>query len=194
MKLVICEGPGDVSVISGLAKASGLTDMSFEYYGGRNKLEAFLRELPKRPDFTRREVESLAVTIDAEQNGAASWQKVQNAIRQGFGIELTTRSVFQGDSPKIGGFVIAGSDDKGMLEDLCLASVQDKPGFPCLAEYFRCLVEKTERKEYHAKAKFRAWMASQSDFELHAGKAADKGYLPWDSAAFDSLRQFLKAL
>jgi hypothetical protein len=194
MKLVICEGADDAAVVSELCIASGIAGITVEHYGGRSNLEAFLRELPKRPDFARGEVESLGVTIDADTNGAASWQKLQNAVQQGIGVQLTTRGTFVSTAPKIGGFVVARPDDTGMLEDMCLAAVQGKPGYPCLEEYFRCLAEKTERKQYLAKAKFRAWMASQSDFDLRTGKAAAKGYLPWDNTAFDPLRQFLKAL
>lgn len=194
MKLVICEGPGDQSVIQGLCQFAGLECIRVENCGGRTNLESYLRELPKRPEFTRNEVSSLAIIIDAEVNASNSWRKIANAVHQSFQVSLEREGGFTGSPLRIGGFVVSAGDGTGMIEDLCLQAVANQPGFPCLDEYFRCLAEKTGKATYPAKAKFRAWMASQSDFDLRVGKAADKGYLPWDSPAFGPLREFLAEL
>ena len=194
MKLVLCEGKEDMRVVLGLCAASNIVGLTVEECGGRNKLEGVLREMPKRPEFTRGEVESLAVMIDAETSNDASWQKIQNAVHLGFGYHPPTHGEFAGESLKIAGFVISGKEGVGMLEDLCLEAVSHLPGYSCLEEYFRCLAGKTEVKEYHAKARFRAWMASQKDFELGVSLAAGKGYVPWESPAFDPLRVFLRSL
>jgi hypothetical protein len=194
MKLVLCEGQDDEAVIRGLCEARGLRDLKVGPYSGRNKLASVLGELPKRPEFTRQEVESLGITLDANGDGNAAWQLLCDAVRGSFNLSLTERGLFVGAKPRIGGFIVSGPDGKGMLEDLCLASVSDKPGYPCLEAYFRCLTERTGRKDYHSKAKFRAWMASQSQYELYVGKAAVEGYLPFDHAAFNSLAQFLAAM
>ncbi len=194
MKLVICEGEDDRSVIQGLCQFSKLENIQVEHCGGRTNLESYLRELPKRPEFTRNEVAGLAIVIDAETSAANSWQKIVNGVRQSFCIALDREGDFTGTPMRIGGFVVSADDGTGMIEDLCLQAVASQPGFECLEEYFRCLSEKTGSAGYPAKAKFRAWMASQSDFDLRVGRAADKGYLPWDSIAFEPLRQFLAKL
>lgn len=194
MKFVLCEGQDDVAVIQGICQFSGITGVVAEHCRGRDNLENYLCEMPKRPEFTRGEVESLAVIIDAEEAAASSWQKIANAVRLSFQVSLTESGVFAGSAPKIGGYVICGQGDKGMIEDLCLEAVSDQPGYSCLQEYFKCLADKTGRADYLAKAKFRAWMASQSDFDLRVGMAAQKGHLPWESQAFDPLREFLRKL
>jgi len=81
-----------------------------------------------------------------------------------------------------------------MIEDLCLQAVSDLPEYACMLKYFDCLKENTEKKEYHSKAKFRAWMAAQEDYELYVGLAAGKGYIPWESPAFSSLKDLLNKL
>jgi hypothetical protein len=192
MKIVLCEGKEDLLVVRSICNASGIGGITVETCLGRNNLESYLREIPKRPEFTRGEVESLAVLIDAEKSGASAWQKIQNAVKLGFGVQLQNQGDFLGESPRIAGFVISGADGNGMLEDLCLEAVSGRAGYPCLLQYFKCLAEKTEVQEYHAKAKFRAWMASQTDFELGVSLAADKGYIPWESPSFDPLRGFLR--
>lgn len=195
MKIVLCEGQDDVAVIQGICQFSGITGVVAEHCRGRDNLEGYLREMPKRPEFTRGEVESLAVIIDAEESATNSWQKIANAVRLSFQISLTEPGAFAGSAPKIGGYVICGQgDDKGMIEDLCLQAVSDQPGYSCLQEYFKCLADKTGKSGYLAKARFRAWMASQADFDLRVGMAAQKGHLPWDNKAFDTLRELLQKL
>jgi len=194
MKLLLCEGPDDEAVVRGLCKDRGVNGLTVEPYLGRDNLANVLSELPKRPESARQEVESLGITLDANGDGNAAWQLLRDAVRGSFGVSLTQRGVFMGTKPKIGGFIVSGPDGKGMLEDLWLASESDKPGYPCLEAYFRCLTESTGRKDYHSKAKFRAWMASQLNYDLYVGKAAEEGDLPFAKAAFNPLAQFLAAM
>ncbi|MBI4325854.1 MAG: hypothetical protein HY674_11395 [Chloroflexi bacterium] len=194
MKLVLCEGKDEVAVIKGLCEASGLSGLTVEPIQGKDRLREVLAELPKRPEFARMDVESLGILLDAGQDPAALWMKLRQDVQATLGFALTDQAVFAGERPKVAGLLVGGKDGHGMLEDTCLQAVSDHPGFPSLEDYFRCLVERTERKEYHAKARFRAWMASQSEYEFHVGKAAEKDFLPWGNPAFDRLRQFLKNL
>jgi hypothetical protein len=194
MKLVLCEGPDDEAVIRGLCKDRRVAGLTIEPYLGRDNLANVLSELPKRPEFTREEVVSLGITLDANGDGDAAWRLLCDAVRGSFNVALAQRGSFVGAKLRIGGFIVSRPDGKGMLEDLCLASVSDQLGYPCLEAYFKCLTERTGRKDYHSKAKFRAWMASQSDYELYVGKAAVEGYLPFGHAAFNPLAQFLAAM
>ena len=194
MKLVLCEGGDDLEVVQCLCQARELAQFKIESFGGKDNLGNVLEALPKRPEFSRGEVDGLAIILDADASSAAAWQKIQDAVQKNFGVSLSHPGVFAGQAPRIAGFIVSGPNGEGMLEDLCLHSVSNRPGYQCLTEYFRCLAEKTEKKEYHSKGKFRAWMASQSDYELHVGKAASKGYLPWESRAFDPLAAFLASV
>jgi hypothetical protein len=81
-----------------------------------------------------------------------------------------------------------------MIEDLCLQSVAQEPEFPCVDRYFECISERSTRKEFSSKAKFRVWMASHSDHEYYIGKAAEAGYFPWENEVFSPIRAFLQKL
>jgi hypothetical protein len=194
MKLVLCEGLDEVAVIGGLCAASGIAGLTIEPFNGRNQLRDVLKELTKRPEFVRREIESLGILLDADTDPSAAWQKLRHDVQAALGLDLPERGAFLGERPSVAGFLIHGPDGRGMLEDLCLEAVGDQPGFPCVEDYFRCLAERTGKPAYHAKARFRAWMASQSDFDLRVGKAAEKGLMPWANPAFDRLREFLNRL
>jgi hypothetical protein len=194
MKLVLCEGNDEVSVLRELCGARGIPDLTFEPYKGRDNLPNVLRELPKRPEYAQQQIECLAILLDANGNPNGAWQRVLDGVREYLGVRLSERGLFVGDKPSIAGYIVAGPDGTGMLEDLCLMALKRVPGFDCLDQYFACLSEKTDRKDYHAKAKFRAWMSAQSDFDLRLGLAAAKGYVPWGSSAFDPLAQFLASI
>ena len=79
-----------------------------------------------------------------------------------------------------------------MIEDLCLLSVSNRPEFPCVDEYFQCIAQRSGRQGFSSKARVRVWMASHVDYEYYVGKAAEKGYWPWESPVFDSLKEFLR--
>ena len=193
MKLIICEGQDDQSVIEGLLSHAGIAGIRIESCGGVPKFNDYLRGLPKRGDFVRREVEALGIVLDADQSRATCWQRIQDRVREAFGVELKAECEWEGNRPRIGAF-IAGAGTAGTLEDLALEAAGGQNGFRCLDAYFRCLSDETGQTRYSGKARFRAWMASQSDHDLRLGKAATGGYIPWDSNAFDSLRQFLVGL
>lgn len=193
MKFVVCEGGDDQAVIEGLARHAGLKDIRVEGCGGVDNFGQYLRGLPQRPEFTRREVSALGIVLDADRDRAARWQQIRERVREAFHVDLAAESVFAGTHPKISALITAVGD-QGTLEDVVLEAVRDQRGYRCLEEYFRCLAAETGRPAYPAKARFRAWMASQADYDLRVGKAAIAGYIPWEAPTFAGLRAFLRAL
>src|SRR6266480_1430046 len=126
MKLVLCEGKDDIAVVDGLCVHSKITGLSLEQYGGRDKLQQVVSSLPIRPEFTRRELESLAILIDAEKDRDASFQKVRDIIRKTFDVVVEKPGIFAGSMPRVAGFVVCDDKGRGMLEDVCLKSVSDR--------------------------------------------------------------------
>lgn len=194
MNLVLCEGDDDAAVIKGLCSAAEITNLRIEQLGGKDRLRNHLLQLPKRTEFVTKGVDRVGIVLDADLSRASSWQKLRANVFDAFKVKLDEEGVLHGDQPRVAGMLVGGRSGQGSMEDLCLESVSNQPEYPCLSEYFQCLEEKTGRKNYRSKARFRAWMATQADFELHVGKAAEAGYLPWADPAFDQLRNFLRLL
>ena len=193
MKLLVCEGKDDQALLQGLVGQLGLEGVTIEPCEGVPSFDLFVRQLPKRGEFTRREVASLGIILDADLDRAACWQRIRERVQEAFQIELRGENQFAGDRPRIGGFIV-GSGPSGNLEDLLLEACRDKPGFSCLSDYFACLAKAMPDATFKSKARFRAWMAAQSKYDLRAGKAAEEGYIPFDSPVFDELKSFLRAL
>jgi len=192
MKFVFCEGKDDVAVVRGLAAYLGLT-FEVEEYGGKNNVSILLQGLRTRPEFVQQKVESMAILRDADADAAATFTSVRSALLQNKFEAPDLVGIFTQSIMRVGVFVV-GVNGKGMIEDLCLNSIADRPEYPCVDSYFACITEKSGRANFSPKAKVRVWMASHVDYEYHVGKAAAEGYWPWESPAFNSLKDFLKAL
>jgi hypothetical protein len=192
MKFVFCEGKSDQTVIQCLATHLGL-NLLVERTGGKDNLSNFLEGLSKRPEFAQQKATAIGILRDANGDAAAAFTSVRDALRlNGFAIP-TSDGTFSESALRVG-VLIVGVDGKGMIEDVCLKSVSDQPEFSCVGDYFDCIAQKSQRGPFSSKAKVRVWMASHVDYEYHVGKAAEEGYWPWDSAAFGSLKNFLRAL
>jgi len=192
MKLVFCEGKGDVAVVRGLVSHLEL-NVQVEAYGGKNNLPSFLGSLQKRPDFAQQKVKAMAILRDANGDSKASFTSVHASLLENGFPAPNVDATFSESALRVGIFIV-GVNGRGMIEDVCLNSVSDRPEFSCVEEYFGCIAKKSTRSQFTSKAKVRVWMASQADHEYHVGKAAEEGYWPWQSPAFNSLKDFLKAL
>jgi hypothetical protein len=192
MKYVFCEGKDDVAVVRGLASHLKL-DIKAEGYGGKSNLPLFLDSLQKRPEFAQQKVDAMAILRDANGDSAAAFTSVRDALQQNNFTAPALDGAFSDSALRVGIFIV-GVNGRGMIEDVCLKSVSDRPEFSCVDSYFACIAQKSQRTNFSSKAKVRVWMASQVDHEYYVGKAAEEGYWPWESPAFDSLKNFLKAL
>jgi Protein of unknown function (DUF3226) len=194
MKFVFCEGGDDLAVISGVAVSLGLADLQIEKFLGKNKLRQFLKDLQTRPEFAANMVQAIGIVRDADQDGDAAFQCVRDALSANGFNAPEENGGFAENGIKTGVLIVGPKGGKGMVEDLCLDSVCHHPEFSCMEDYFQCITQKSGRKDFSSKARVRVWMASQVDFELYVGKAAEKGYWPWEDPVFDTMKEFLRRL
>lgn len=194
MKFVFCEGGDDLAVIKGVAHSIGLPDIEVEPFQGKDKLRNFLRDVQTRPEFSRNLVTAVGIVRDADSDGGAAFQSVRDALLTNGFKAPGGNGGFAVNGIKTGILIVGPKDGKGMVEDLCLNSVSDQPEFPCVDDYFQCITQKSGRKDFSSKAKIRVWMASHVDYDLRVGIAAEKGYWPWESPVFNSLKEFLRQL
>jgi len=135
----------------------------------------------------------MAILRDADADSSAAFASVRGALRQNKFEAPAADGTFSQSTMRVGIFIV-GVNGREMIEDVCLNSVSDKPEFSCVDDYFACIAQKSSRATFSSKAKVRVWMASHVDHEYYVGKAAEEGYWPWDCAAFESLKSFLRAV
>jgi hypothetical protein len=188
-KVVLCEGFFDEAVLSRLIAVNKL-DITIEVYKGKNRLKPFMKTRRQSSDYGA--ITTLAVTRDADASAENAFKSVRDTLK---GLDILPPSeneTFLEGSPKVGVFIV-GHAGQGSIEDLCLASVGDRPEFPCVERYFQCT-----KRESHSKSRAWVWMASYPDFEFSVRKVGTgkKGldYWNWNHPVFDPLKTFLKAM
>jgi hypothetical protein len=192
-KLLIGEGKEEVDFFTAFLAHLNITDIQVEQYGGKQGLPRYLSTLVVRPGYL--DVVSLGITRDADNSAQGAFQSVCSSLhRASLPVPNQPREIV-GDSPQVSVMILPHGQEKGMLEDLCLAAVETDPVLQCVDEYFDCVYRTVGREPNNmAKARVHAWLSSQIEPDKRLGEAAKAGYLPWDSPGFDSLKQFLEAL
>jgi hypothetical protein len=190
--LVFCEGGDDEAVIKTLAKSLDL-DLTIEPFNGKDNLRNFLRDLRTRPDVAQQRVRSLAVIRDADENPASAFVSVRDALTANGFAAPSKNGAVQDGNPRCG-ILIMPANRPGMLEDLCLESVANRPEFGCVDEYFRCIAARSTRTTFTSKSKIRVWIASHTDYRFYVGEAVKAGFFPLEHQGFEPLRTFLGAL
>ena len=91
----------------------------------------------------------------------------------------------------MGVWILPNNRDPGMLETLCLQSVEGSPLVECVAQFHECARRvSADRIEIEPKAKLQAFVSMHRGVRL-LGEAADKGVWDWGSECFAGLRTFL---
>ncbi len=192
-KLLIGEGREEQIFFTAFLAHLNISDVQIEQYGGKQKLPSYLRNLRNIPGYL--EVISLGITRDADDSARSAFQSVCSSLNSASLPVPSKPGEIAGDSPQVSVMILPDGQNKGMLEDLCLAAVEADPVLQCVDEYFNCVYTTVGREPNNiAKARVHAWLASQIEPDKRLGEAAKAGYWPWDSPGFDRLKQFLQAL
>jgi hypothetical protein len=192
-KLLVVEGTDARVFFDVLLEQMGLAGtVQTQDFGGVNELPLFLRTLPVTSGFSQ--VTSLGIVRDAEANARSAFQSVCGSLKKaGLSVPHQPRVAARG-SPNVAVFVLPDCMNPGMLETLCLQSVEADPIMPCVAKYFECVGANGSLPNNIDKARLQALLASRSRPGLSLRDATKAGYWPWDSPAFDPLKEFLRAL
>ena len=195
-KLVAAEGKEEVYFLTALKDNLEITNVEIRDIGGTYGLPTKLNTLIKTPGFSN--VVSFGVMIDANSNASNAFKSVCEALRSSClavpaePLKLTKKDKGQ---PQVMVLIVPHGADQGMLEDICLQSVANDPAMTCVEEYFECLMKNLDKSPRNpSKARVHAFLSSRELPEKRLGEAAKAGYWPWDSQAFDHVKQFLSML
>jgi hypothetical protein len=195
-KLLLDEGKDEIAVFNALLKHLNIQDIQVEDYGGKGKLPSVIGSLPLRPNFLN--IVSLGITRDADNSAMSAFTSICDSLtRNGLSAPQASGTILSG-KPNIGIMIMPDGVKAGMLEDLCLAALQDESVQLYINEYIDCVKKINDPYSTNplieSKARIHIWLSAQKKPDLRLGEAAQKGYLNWDHQAFDSLKQFLRSL
>ena len=195
-KQVFVEGNDEVRLFGALAQHLGISDVQINQYRGRDNLRPFLKAIPLLDGFEN--INSLAVVADANSNRNGTEQRIHAALSAA-NLPSPRRplEVLAQDKVRVCYLVVPHGADSGMIEDVCLDSVQADPAIDCVERYFEC-IEQTNvrgpREVWLAKARLHAFLASRERPDLRLGEAADAGIWDFGADAFRPLKTLLELL
>ena len=193
--LLVHEGvASDLHVLGALLRHAGIQGLQPLALGGQSKMRGFFKSLALSPHF-KDSVRSLGIVLDAESDATATFQKVRDAlIAAGLSAPAAPGEIAVG-LPYVGVFLVPDNKSPGMIETLCLRSVEGDPAWNCLDVFFNCVRERGGTLPTNIdKARAQAFLSTRPQPDLPVGLAALEGYWKFESAAFTPLVGFLREL
>ncbi len=201
-KLIAVEGQDEVCFFNELLNHIEIRDVEVREVGGKDQFKDKFAGFIKLRRFD--ELESIAFVCDADKKSAVrSFNSLCGIIENvtaeepsfSGNIVLPSRmGEFSEGNPKIGIYVMPNNSECGMLENLCLDSVEDDPAMECVNEFLECALQLDEKPKNKAKAKVQTFLASKEEIVNRLGLGAMKGYWKFESPAWDELKTFISSL
>ncbi len=168
-------------------------------FGDKSKtnLQGYLKLFTGKAAFKER-VQRIGIVRDAEGVAAQfAFESVQKALTAAELPVPAAISSLEGDSPGVGIYVLPNCRDTGMLETLCLEAISETERsrgqnvLLCVDRFFDCLRQQGREPRNPTKARFAGYALGCDVVDPQLGRAAQQGQLPWDAAAFSSLKAFV---
>lgn len=160
--------------------------------GGKDKFKDLMPTFRITSGF--RSIEMVAVIRDADNNADNTFRSVTGILKK-IGLKPPDRpDNFSTGTPSVGVFIIPDNYSDGMLEDLCLSTVQDHPAMKCVDKFITCTQDLTEHPKNISKAKVQAYLAAKPTIANSLGVGAQKGYWDFKSKNLHTLIAFLEQL
>lgn len=194
--ILIVEGKDEVNFFEALLREmNNSLDIQIMDIGGKGKIHNNLQALTNSPGFSN--VISIGIIRDADTDPQAAFQSVCTAIENA-GLPVPTNPMQPiGQNPSITVMILPNENSEGMLEDVCLKSVEENPEYSCIDDFFICLSDKgISVPDYKSKAEILAYLASNPElagqFRIGLlGVSAKMGFWDLESEVFEPLMNFL---
>ena len=197
-KILVVEGKDEEKFFGALLNHMGIRDYQIIEVGGKGEFRNTLPAFVKTSGFSN--VSILAIIRDADTNATRAFQSIRDILRRNDikpSLQLPTRAnVLTNGNPRIGIYIMPGNSSSGMLEDLCLQTVQNHPSIGCLDQYITCVqeIDGLPQPGIISKAKTQAFLAVKPEIAKDVGVGALKGYWNFDSDVLDGLKVFIENL
>ncbi|RJS68443.1 hypothetical protein CW696_08625 [ANME-2 cluster archaeon] len=192
-KVLAVEGKDEVNFFDALLKHLGITDdVEVRDVGGKYQFKSKLPALVRTTGFS--DVEVFAIIRDADTDANAAFESIRDILK-GQDLEPPSQiNQFSDGNPRIGIFIMPGNSDTGMLEDLCLKTVDEQPAMECANVFIDCASGLRDPPQVMAKAKAQVFLAAMPEIANSVGVGAQKGYWNFNSDELDDLISFIDNL
>ncbi|MBL7092356.1 hypothetical protein ISS22_00135 [candidate division KSB1 bacterium] len=174
-KVLAVEGDDEINFFDSLLKYLGISDIEIRKVGGKDQFKNKLPALVESSGFFDN-VEVFAVIRDANADANAAFASVKNILKKLNLNPPTQMNKFANNGIKLGVFIMPGNSAEGMLEDLCLNTVQQHPKMTCVNEFIECIFKLEDPPKNLAKAKAQSFLSAIPIIANSIGIGAKKGY------------------
>jgi hypothetical protein len=188
---LLVEGKDEESFFEAFFSHLSIRDIQMRPYEGKDRLSAFLKAFILDPGYGK--LRAFGIVRDADLSQDSAFESIARALENA-GLHHPKRSgeFANKGGKKIGIFILPGSGNSGMLEDLCLSTVRSHPVTPPLNNYFSALetvltkrippnAQMQAGKNYfpknEAKARAQAFLAGMHETVNNVGLGAKHGDL-----------------
>jgi hypothetical protein len=193
-KQLLVDGDDAFSFFTNFLGHLDISDIQIQNYGGNDELNGFLKAFCKAPGFQEK-LKSIGVVRDAEKNPKSAFQSVNGLLKK---VKLPIPkkpSEITNTKPCVSVYILPDAKTKGMLETICLRSVERDPAMICVETYFKCLKRDTKKLPRNLeKARVQTFLASRKKVPRTLSIASKQNIWPWDSPVFESLKNYVKSL
>ena len=190
-RLLLVEGRDDEEFLRGLCVHMDVSNLQVHQYGGKTNLRPFLSTLPRLPNFEM--LTRLGITRDADDSAADTLKSVQDALANAELPAAEDPGSASHSIPHVSVMLIPPEGSDGCLETLLWETIETSPVAGCIEEFVDC-ADIPASGSRSAKARVYAYIAAQDSPGLKIGEAARAGYWDFDHAAFNPLKNFVRAL
>ncbi|MBN1352120.1 hypothetical protein JXJ21_22165 [candidate division KSB1 bacterium] len=197
-KLLAVEGKDECNFFNALLTSENMTSIQTVDIGGKEKFQIELPLLMNLEGFDC--IEAIGFVRDAEDGTVQSaFQSIKAILhRNGLPVPDALNSVMTNSSLKLSVFIMPDNQNSGMLEDLCLFSLNGEPVKSCVNEFITCFSQSMQPKEKdkfnEPKARVQAYLSSRAPIVNSLGLAAQKGFWDFNHNCFNEIKLFLHNL
>ncbi len=192
------EGKDELNFFTALLKSEHLEGIQIFEVGGRDQFRLKLPLFMQAENFNM--VRRLGFVRDAEVNAASSaFHSICGILKKcGLPVPVRAGDIVQSDAMQIGIHIMPDNASSGMLEDLCLNSVQGSPVYRCVDSFVECFsptLTAPEKALFNpSKARAQAFLCTRTPICNSIGIAALKGHFDFSDTCFDGIKDFLRRL
>lgn len=202
------EGKDDRTAIYKLVNELGIDNIQVAYMEGKDKGKQFadiLAAALKTSTSKKIYIKAFGVILDADdKEPTSSFQKVcsilkeiQNRRIKNMEFDIPKKcAIFTNSTTKVGVYIMPDCVSTGMLETLCLKSVEDDPFYKCVENFIDQALNIQPDLDHIDKRKSMAFIAlkSKDGQKKSVGDAVNEKIFNINSSAFDGIKEFLKTM
>lgn len=187
-KILAVGGYDEINFFTALINKLRLKDVQVLNFEGKGNYKSKIRAIKNVPGF--KNVTKFALIRDADVNPAISaFDSICSSLQSSNLSVPNNINEFSTSNPSIGIYIMPDNLNVGMLEDLCLKSIENTAIFKCISDFLKCSPYKPSEL---SKAKVLNYLSTKTPLMNNLGVGALAGHWDLNSDSFEEIVKFME--